>query len=164
MISTSKSPEKPSLYLSPEQCNAKWSSDMRMASVLMTMDTVEDWIFERNPEVEKAMQAMARVVEEHANQIKIGNVSHDMLIFMSYLSSSRAMHWLGVLDERFNGAGLRLVQRAVDLTNRNQEFTEGSLMVERLQIIRRIRSLNRIFSNPRMRLVMKALEEIQHDD
>lgn len=154
------------LYLDPEHVRGRWSSseDLRLASTLMAMDAVEKWTFDGQPEIEDGMRSLCDLLDKVGSDKLIGSASHDFIILLAYIQSGRALHMLNVMDSRFGGAGLKLVQTAVELTKRDSEFTQATLMVDRLETLRRIRSLNRIFSPARMRLVIKALQETTHDE
>lgn len=154
-----------SMYLSSDDVKRRWGmEDLRLATTLMVMDSVESWTFDDNPDIEAKIKSLCDNLEAKGNEKLIGAASHDFLLLLAYMSTTRALHILSVMDSKFSGSGLRLVQKAVELTNRDPEFTEGSLMVERLETLRRIRSLNRIFAPARLRLVMKVLEEIKHEN
>lgn len=154
------------IYLDEQALSERWmKEDIRVASVLATMESVESWALSGQKEVEEAFKRLSNSIETKAKQKAIGSSCQDFLLVLAYAKTSRAMHILSCLDHRFSGAGLKLVQSAVMLANREEfECPEGKLMVERLDILRRIRQLSRVFSRQRLRFVIKALQEVKNED
>jgi len=154
------------IYLDEHQVSRRWTQeDMSMSTVLFTMEAVEDWIISGDAEIEKSMKNLCESIEKHASSEVIGSSCQDFIFILGHSKTGRAMHILSCLDERYQGAGLKLVQSAVALTNQeNYNSPEGHLMIERLHILRRIKQLNRIFSQSRLRFVIRALQEVNQDD
>lgn len=153
------------LYLDENETVNRWmEEDIRTSSILQTMEAVEDWVVQGTPDVEKAMQRLANAINQHGNSRIIGKISADLLFVLAYAKTGRAMHMLSYLDNKFQGSGLRIVQAAASMAKLDEmESAEGRLMVERLEILRRIRHLSAIFSQSRLRFVIKALQEVNDE-
>lgn len=156
---------QPAVYLDEQAVSKRWAEeDVRIYSILKTMESVEDWVIVNDPRVEEAMKRLSDTIENNTDALKIGSACRDFLLVFAYGSSSRVMHILSCLDRLHQGSGLRMVQAAVDLVKRTDfEYAEGKLMVERLEILRRSKQLSRIFSQSRLRFVFRALKEVQNE-
>lgn len=137
---------------------------------MTTMDSVESWVA-NDPKIDEAMQKLGETIEKDADSIKIGSACRDFLLVLAHMKTGRAMHIMNCLDERFSGAGLKLVQTAVALNNNDSGssglgfvYPEGKLMVERLDVLRKLKTLGRIFSQSRLRFVIRALQEVKKDE
>ncbi|PPC84817.1 MAG: hypothetical protein CTY35_00410 [Methylotenera sp.] len=154
-----------SVYLDEQAVGKRWAEDdIRIFSILKAMESVEDWVISGDERVEEAIKRLSNTIEKHTDIYRIGSACRDFLIVFAYASSSRVMHILNCLDQRHHGSGLKMVQAAVDLVKRDDyDGAEGKLMVERLEILRRSKQLSRIFSQSRVRFVLRALKEVQNE-
>ena len=154
------------VYLDEHAISKRWAEeDVRVFSILKTMESVENWVISGDPTVESAMRKLSDTIENNTQANKIGSACRDFLTVLAYCSSGRVMHILHSLDQRYQGSGLKLVQSAVSLANREDyDLPEGKLMVERLEILRRSKQLSKIFSQSRVRFVIRALKEVNDND
>ncbi|MFL9611159.1 hypothetical protein ACKF11_13820 [Methylobacillus sp. Pita2] len=152
------------IYMDEHQLSSRWQEDIRLYSIMVTMDAVESWVV-NDPRIEAAIQKLGETIENNGDAIKIGSACRDFLLILAHMKTGRAMHIMNCLDERFTGAGLKLVQTAVSLHNHGEfDYPEGKLMVERLDVLRKLRTLGRVFSHSRLRFVIRALQEVKNDD
>lgn len=127
--------------------------DERIARILGHMENVEDWQVDDQDKVIGALTRLAQRID-HSNGKTLSNRTDALLNIMAYMKSSRAMRLLEWLDSRFhNELALQLVERA---TSRDDD-PRALLLLERLQTLRSLALLGRVFSPSRTRLVSELL-------
>lgn len=134
--------------------------DPMIYRVISFMESVENWTLDGNPELEASLKELGENLEgitkfELKNQeayINMGN----------YLSMSRVLHLMQVIDTTHPGSASRLLMYAEDNT-KNDDDPSG-LFLRRNIVFERLRLLGRIFSNERLTIVQQALEGDEEDD
>lgn len=143
-----------SVNLRKSVVNDFWKKrDERIARILGFMENVEDWMVDDQEAVIAALSGLAQRIDQ-SNGKALATHPDALLNIMAYMSSSRAMRLLEWLDTRFhNELALQLVERA---TSRETD-ARAQLLLERLQTLRSLALLGRIFSPSRTRLVSELL-------
>lgn len=135
-----------------------WSEyqDPAIYRVLTFMEAVEEgWTLDGDPTLEEAMVKLGEVLED------IGGVDlqreDDFIKIAGYISSTRNLRLLQCLDSAHPGAASKLLMHAETAAAQNDEI--ATLFLRRNIVFERLRLLTRVFSNERLELVQKVLEE-----
>lgn len=144
------------LDLSPAAVRTHWLSH-GVADAVAAMEQTETWTVDNTAEVEAALQELAAQLTNAAPEAlsrAISEASSDVVDFMGYLKSGRALlffRWLSDTDENL---AVVLVQEARDSGN---DF--GVILLERMRVLERQHLLSRVFSPERIALVIEILTE-----
>lgn len=129
--------------------------DDRIARILGYMEDVEDWMVDDHEAVLGELTKLAERIH-NSNGHKLADRTDAVLNILAYMSSSRAMRLLEWLDYRFhNELALQLVERAAE----RGDDPRAQLLIDRLQTLRSLALLGRIFSPSRTRLVSDLLRD-----
>jgi intracellular multiplication protein IcmW len=133
--------------------------DPMILRVITFMESVEDWTLDGDPEVEVAIKALGELLED------IGNIDlqqeNSMIEVLAHIKTGRGLRLLMCLDMAYPGAAAKILMKAEEVT-RSQADNAG-LFLRRNVVFERLRLLGRVFSEDRLKLVTKALEESGHD-
>lgn len=127
--------------------------DPRLARILGFMESVESWMVDDHEQVAGALTGLTRKLAA-ANPSSVAQQADAMLDIMAYMSSPRAIRLLEWMDGHFqNEIALQMVERATQ----RPDDPRAQLLLDRLQTMRSLALLGRIFSPTRTRLVAEAL-------
>ena len=133
--------------------------DPMIHRVITFMESVEDWTLDGDVDVESAMKTLGELLED------IGNIDlqlESMIIeVLAHIKTGRGLRLLMCLDMAYPGAAAKILMKAEEVT-RSQSDNAG-LFLRRNVVFERLRLLGRVFSEDRLKLVTKALEESGHD-
>ncbi len=133
--------------------------DPMIYRVITFMEGVEDWTLDGAPELEAALANLGKVLAD------VGNIDlqkEDSFIQVAtYIKAGRALRLMQSLDTAHPGAASKLLMHAEE-TSISSDDVPG-LFLRRNIVFERLRLLGRVFSEERIKLVTKALEEEEHD-
>lgn len=131
--------------------------DPMIYRVVSFMESVESWPLDGNPEFEKAIADLSKELDD------LGKVNPDELgkqeVFIrlaNNLKMGRALRLLQILDTAHPGSASKLLMHAEEISQHPND--EAGLFLRRNIVFERLRLLARVFSSPRLALVLKALE------
>lgn len=146
----------------------QWTTDdPRMMHVLMAMEKAEKWTLDGDLTVEASISGFGKKIESSLGIAYAGKVSNELMFVMAHLKASRALRLLKWLDSRAPGVGLRIVQqsrRVLDDQYEDGGCDPARVMIERLDLLKRVRFISKVFSTSRIRFVLKALESENEED
>lgn len=127
--------------------------DPRLARILGFMESVESWMVDDHEQVAGALGLLTRKLAS-ANPNSVVQQADAMLDIMAYMSSPRAIRLLEWMDGHFqNEIALQMVERAIE----RPDDPRAQILLDRLQAMRSLALLGRIFCPTRTRLVAEAL-------
>ena len=133
--------------------------DPMIHRVITFMESVEDWTLDGDADLENAINKLGSVLED------IGNIDlqqeNNMIEVLAHIKTGRGLRLLMCLDIAYPGAAAKVLMKAEEIT-RSQADNAG-LFLRRNVVFERLRLLGRVFSEERLKLVIKALEESGHD-
>lgn len=145
--------------LSLDASRTFWSQypDPMIYRVIAFMEGVENWTLDGNPEVEQAIEMLAKELDDLA-KIDVMDLGHEdgLIKFCGHLKSSRVLRILQVFDVAHPGSASRILVHAEE-TSQTSDDAPG-LFLRRNIIFERLRLLSRVFSPERANFVSKALE------
>jgi hypothetical protein len=134
-----------------------WASrDQHTRLILSWMVEAEHWRLDDKPGVSQSLLALAPKLDQ-ASPEALQNMLDLLIQFMAYLSSPRAMRLIEWMDERFEDQGMlmELLSRAAATS----DSRPSALMLDRIQTIKSLMLLGRIFSRERVQEITHLLEQ-----
>jgi len=145
------------LDLTPEAVKEFWlvRHDNALWRIIASMEAVEDWTLDGNPEFEAAVTQLCQILEKAEN---FELIQEDNFIkILTSLKASRALRLLQYLDGLKPGSASKLLIHAEVASNEPGDsagfFLKRNLVFERLQL------LGRVFATERVKLVLNAIEK-----
>lgn len=127
----------------------------RMAKAILVMQDVEFWLLDDKKEVNDALNDLAKSMDK-ADKDVIIQQANSLLYVMAYMSSGKALRMMSWFDEKHpNGLTVDLTNLAKD----NPEDIHARLMLDRLQTIKSLSLMNKIFAPSRTRLIIEMLKQ-----
>ena len=127
--------------------------DATIYQIISFMESVENWIPDDNPALEKAMTELGSALDN------IGSIDlqeEDKFIqISSCLKMGRSLRVLQCIDSAHPGAASKILMYAEKSTKDNSSST---LFLRRNIVFERLRLLGRIFSEKRLAVLLKILE------
>lgn len=146
--------------LSQEASSQYWSEyrDKLIYRVLTFMEGVEDWTLDGDPDLENAITAFSKELDdlEKVDMDSLGNEPIFIRLACN-IKSGRALRLLQALDTVHPGAASRLLIYAEENSEGAQD--PASIFLRRNIVFERLRLLARVFSVDRFNLVTRALDE-----
>lgn len=145
------------LDLSPEAVKEFWlvRHDNALWRIIASMEAVETWTLDGNPEFEEKLLALCRTLENTENfELTQEN---NLITILTSLKASRALRLLQYLDSLKPGTASKLLVHAEVASNDPSDnsgfFLKRNLAFERLQL------LGRVFASERVKLALNAIEK-----
>ena len=142
--------------LEHEQVHRFWKDfqDPTIYKVICTMESVEDWSIDGNPDVEEALLELSDMLDQ-LGSIELKNESA-FLDIVSQIKTGRGLRLLMCLDMAYPGAASKVIMHAKELQNNGHK--NAKFFLSRNIVFERLRLLGRVFSEERLKLVTQALE------
>ncbi|OGT46576.1 MAG: phosphoesterase [Gammaproteobacteria bacterium RIFCSPHIGHO2_12_FULL_41_15] len=123
--------------------------------VITFMEGVENWTVDGNEAFEASLKNLGDTLED------IGNIDlqqeNSIIQIATFIKSGRGLRLLMCLDMAYPGAATKILMHAEEITK--SETDMPGLFLRRNVVFERLRLLGRVFSQKRLQLVQKALEE-----
>jgi intracellular multiplication protein IcmW len=143
--------------LSHEAVHQFWRNypDPTIYRVICFMEGVEDWTHDEDPEVEKAMQALGKALDN----IDSIELKEEALVIelVTHIKTGRGLRLLMCLDNAYPGAAAKVLMHAEE--NTKSEEDNPGIFLRRNIVFERLRLLGRVFAPDRLKLILKALED-----
>lgn len=145
--------------LNPQVVAQYWQEkhDYALYRIIATMEAVESWTQDGDPEVEAKLLELSQLVDG-IEKFTLGEEDSFIKLFTS-IKASRALRLLQHIDQLMPGSASKLLIFAEVASSSKEDrpgfFLNRNLVFERLQL------LGRIFAPERFRLVMAALEKTE---
>ncbi len=143
--------------LSHEAVHQFWRSyqDPTIYRVISFMEGVEDWTHDNDPELEKAIQALGKTLDNIENI----ELQQEALVIelVTHIKTGRGLRLLMCLDNAYPGAAAKVLMHAEE--NTKSEEDNPGIFLRRNIVFERLRLLGRVFAPDRLTLVLKALED-----
>jgi intracellular multiplication protein IcmW len=143
--------------LSHDAVHQFWRSyqDPTIYRVISFMEGVEDWTLDNQPEVESAIQALGKALDNIDN---IELQQEELIVeLVTHIKTGRGLRLLMCLDNAYPGAAAKVLMYAEEHTKSDQD--NPGIFLRRNIVFERLRLLGRVFAPDRLKLVLKALED-----
>lgn len=145
--------------LNPDAVAKHWQEkhDYALYRIISTMEAVESWTLDGDPEFEALLTEIANSVDG----LSTFNVSEEesFIKFFNAVKASRALRLLQSIDQLMPGSASKLLVFA-EVSSSSKEDTPGFFLNRNL-VFERLQLLGRIFAPERFRMVMSALEKAE---
>lgn len=128
--------------------------DPMIYRVIAFMETVETFTFDGTPALEEVMDRLGRAMDD-INRFELGK-EEQMVALCSHLKTSRILRLLQTIDTIDPGSASKLLMYAEE--NNSPDNVMCNLFLRRNIVFERLRLLSRVFSQERLSLVLKMLE------
>lgn len=145
--------------LSPDSVAKHWKEkhDYALYRIISTMEAVEGWTLDGDPEFE----ALLAEIGNNVDGLTSFTVSEEESFIKTFnaIKASRALRLLQSIDQLMPGSASKLLVFA-EVSSSSKEDTPGFFLNRNL-VFERLQLLGRIFAPERFRLVMSALEKAE---
>jgi intracellular multiplication protein IcmW len=129
--------------------------DPMIYRVIAYMETVEGWTYDGDPELEQAIEALGRNLDD-VKRFELAK-EEQFIILLAHLKTSRILRVLQSIDTIEPGSASKVLMYAEEHNTPDNLLT--GLFLRRNIIFERLRLLSRVFSPERFELVLKAMEQ-----
>jgi intracellular multiplication protein IcmW len=131
--------------------------DPMIYRVITFMESVEDWTMDGNPEFEQAMAELGQELDD-IEKIDFGLLSEEdkFIQIVGNIKSGRGLRLLQAIDTIHPGSASRVLIHAEETSLGS--FDPAGFFLKRNIVFERLRLLSRVFSQYRLKLVLRALE------
>lgn len=143
--------------LSHEAVHQFWRNyqDPAIYRVISFMEGVEDWTYDSDPELQKALQSLGKTLDNIEN-IELQQEQW-IVELVTHIKTGRGLRLLMCLDNAYPGAAAKVLMYAEENTKSDQD--NPGIFLRRNIVFERLRLLGRVFAPDRLKLVLKALED-----
>lgn len=131
--------------------------DPMIYRVVSFMENVEAWTKDNDPDFEAAMTRLGKELDD-IGKINLDDLGQQELFIRiaDNLKMGRALRLLQSIDTTHPGSASKLLMHAEEVSQSPDD--EAGLFLRRNIVFERLRLLARVFSQPRLALILKAME------
>lgn len=145
------------LNLKPSVVEDFWKkTDPRLSRILKVMESVEHWVVDDVPSVSDALARTGKKMDG-ASKETLARLSEDVICVMAYISSGKFLRTINWMDESHPGLSVHYIMESRQLG----DLAPGRLMVDRLQTIKGLQLMGKVFAPSRTRLIAQLLKDEQ---
>jgi len=146
------------LDLSIEAVNKFWDDrqDPFLVKIIKTIEDIEDWTMDGDPEIEAALEKLAKALDKPA-KFEIKNEEFYVNI-LSVIKLSRSLRIMQHIDGMQPGSASKLLVWA-EVASKGTDDTPG-LFLRRNLVFERLQLLSSSFAPERFNLATKAVEKV----
>ena|SRR3990167_5246823 len=133
----------------------KTYEDPMIYRVIAFLETAEQWTLDGNPALEKNIAALGDALDA-ITHFELGK-EEEFVRLCSHIKSSRILRLLQAIDSIDPGAASKLLMYAEE--HNSPDNIMASLFLKRNVAFERLRLLSRVFSEERLGMVLKVLEQ-----
>ena len=144
--------------LSHQASNEYWSQffDPSVYRVICFLESVENNFLDGQPDLETAIQELSTTLDQ-IHFIDINQLKQEIFIrLIANIKTSRGLRLLQAIDQAHPGSASRIIMYAESAAKNPEE--PSSIFLKRNLAFERLRLLSRVFAEPRLRLILKAIE------
>ncbi|KGP62799.1 phosphoesterase [Legionella norrlandica] len=131
--------------------------DPMIYRVITFMESVETWTLDGNPELEEAMKQLGQELDD-IEKIDLGLLAEEdkFIRIVGNIKSGRGLRLLQAIDTVHPGSASRVLIHAEETSVSSTD--PAGFFLKRNIVFERLRLLSRVFSQYRLKLVLRALE------
>lgn len=145
--------------LSHQASSEYWSQffDPSIYKVICFLESVEHFTLDGDNDLEQVLQELGQALDK-VHFLDINQLKHEEIFIrlVANIKTSRGLRLLQAIDQAHPGSASKVIAYA-EATAVNPE-EPSSIFLKRNLAFERLRLLSRVFSNSRLRLILKALE------
>jgi intracellular multiplication protein IcmW len=131
--------------------------DPMIYRVITFMENVEDWTLDGQPELEAALTQLGKELD-NIEKVDLGLLSEEekFIRIVGNIKSGRGLRLLQAIDTVHPGSASRILIHAEETSM--SPYDPAGFFLKRNIIFERLRLLSRVFSQYRLKLVLRSLE------
>lgn len=129
--------------------------DSMIFRVITFMETVEEWTYDGNPALERAMEELSNNLDQ-ISRFELGK-EQQFIMVCAHIKTSRILRLLQAIDSIDPGSASKVLMYAEE--HNTPDNILAGLFLRRNIVFERLRLLARVFSAKRFEIVLKALEQ-----
>lgn len=130
-------------------------SEPKIAKAISIMENVEHWVVDDVEAVAKELIEFGKKLSD-VSKDKINENSQEIIFITAYISCGKALRLLNWLDDNYPSLSFYYVMNA---RQNADESEQARLLIDRLQTLKTISMLGKIFSPARTRIITELLKE-----
>lgn len=134
--------------------------DPMIFRVIAFMESMENWVYDGNPELEKGMDRIGNALEDLV-QFELKK-QEEYLNIGNHIHIGRILRLMQAIDTTHPGSASRLLMYAEE--NTRTDVDPAGLFLRRNVVFERLRLLARVFSAERLSIIQRALEKDEDHD
>lgn len=135
-------------------------SDQKVSKAISIMENVEHWVLDDVPEVAKELIAIGKKINL-ASKDALNENANEITLMMAYISCGKALRLLNWLNETYPNLSFYYVLNA---RQNIENSKESRLLIDRLQTIKTLSLLNKVFSEERTNTIIDLLKESNEEN
>jgi intracellular multiplication protein IcmW len=145
--------------LSHEAAAQYWNDyvDPMIYRVVTFMESVEDWTLDGNPQLEEAINQLGKELDA-ISTIDMGLLGHEenFIQLVGNIKTGRGLRLLQAIDIAHPGSASKILIHAEETSTGSHD--PAGFFLKRNIVFERLRLLSRVFSEYRLKLILRALE------
>lgn len=131
--------------------------DPTIYRVIAFMESVEDWTLDGHPQLEEAIAELGRELDD-IQSIDINTLGQEgnFIRLLANIKTGRGLRLLQAMDTVHPGSASKILIYAEESSL--SSYDPAGFFLKRNIVFERLRLLSRVFSEQRLKLVMRALE------
>ncbi len=151
---------KVNLNFNKTTINHFWKqSDAKVAKAISVMENVEHWVVDDVESVAKELISLGKKMGEVSKE-SLNENAEEIIFIMAYISCGKALRLLNWIDATYPSLSFYYVMNARQTV---EESDQARLLIDRLQTIKILSMLGKVFSPARTRLISELLKEKNSD-
>lgn len=131
------------------------NSDVKVSKAISIMEKVEHWVVDDVDSVAKELIALGKKMSDVSKE-SLNEHAEDIIVIMAYISCGKALRLLNWIDESYPSLSFYYVMNARQTI---EDSDQSRLLIDRLQTIKTLSLLGKVFSPSRTRLITELLKE-----
>lgn len=131
------------------------NSDQKVAKAISIMEKVEHWVVDDVESVAKELISLGKKMSD-VSKDSLNEHAEDIIVIMAYISCGKALRLLNWIDESYPSLSFYYVMNARQTI---EDSDQSRLLIDRLQTIKALSLLGKVFSPARTRLITELLKE-----
>lgn len=130
-------------------------NEPKIAKAISIMENVEHWVVDDVESVAKELIEFGKKLSETSKD-KINENSQEVIFITAYIACGKALRLLNWLDENYPSLSFYYVMNA---RQNSDESEQARLLIDRLQTLKTISMLGKVFSPTRTRIINELLKD-----
>lgn len=131
------------------------NSDQKVAKAISIMEKVEHWVVDDVESVAKELMTLGKKMSD-VSKDSLNEHAEDIIVIMAYISCGKALRLLNWIDDSYPSLSFYYVMNARQTI---EDSDQSRLLIDRLQTIKTLSLLGKVFSPARTRLITELLKE-----
>jgi len=158
------------LSLTPDSVREFWvSQSPELAELLISIERTEDWTVDSHPDIAERLAQLGLLLSDPQATARLeGADKNDLLFFLVYISSSKALRLIKWMDDTHAGLGSRLLSALLEqngsgvFANVADPMLAGTL-IQRLRVIQNSPFFEKLLSPALLDSIVRAIDSYRDE-